>query len=115
MPVGGGTSVRGQISSGSRSAAQDQQGYQAFLLHTEVCDDKHSSANILRAIISMLANWFGERAVTNVSVGFFATDEGSNMVKALQDGSARCSVHILHLVVKGAIPVGKNNKIAGAT
>lgn len=37
------------------------------------------------------------------------------MIKALQDGSfvgVRCSAHILHLVVKGAIPVEKNNKIA---
>uniref|UniRef100_A0A8C5PR12 BED-type domain-containing protein n=1 Tax=Leptobrachium leishanense TaxID=445787 RepID=A0A8C5PR12_9ANUR len=116
MPGSGGTSGGSQCFSAFKtgSGSVGHQGYRSLLLHTEVMDEKHTAENILQAIKQMVENWLGEQADTNVHVGFVVSDGAANMVKALRDGafvSVRCSAHILHLVVKGAISEG-NNKVS---
>ncbi|XP_063283956.1 zinc finger BED domain-containing protein 4-like [Pelobates fuscus] len=115
VPGYGGSGVNPSLAAcQAGSGSVGKQGYRSLLLHAEVMDEDHSSENILQAVRRMVANWLGEQEGINVHIGFMVNNGAHNMVKALQDGSfvdVRCSAHILHLVVKGAIPDG-NTRVA---
>ncbi|XP_029458251.1 zinc finger BED domain-containing protein 4-like [Rhinatrema bivittatum] len=99
------------VSSGNNSTSSSKKvspGYRWALLHAQVLDKSHTSENILQAIQGMMEGWNGLLRSSNKELlnGYFITDNGANIVKALADGGLKgiqCFAHMLHLVVRDAL------------